>query len=171
NLGWRAPGWNGEDTYKLEVLDGILSNGFSSRLFQRLRDERGIGYTNGSFFDSFGDEGFFLIYADGFDPKRFEEAKEVILNELEDLKVNLVTDRELRKTKNLLISQYSDSLESLEFRANNILVRELDNEPYDFRKTSDYVEEITKEDVRYAAQRYLTDQYTLTALVPEGFKV
>ncbi|MDA2922255.1 insulinase family protein [Patescibacteria group bacterium AH-259-L07] len=170
NLGFKVPGARCRDVHKLKLLDGILSSGFSCRLFQRLRTERDIGNVVGSWLASFGDVGHFFVYVYGFDPKRFTETKEIILNEFEDLKMNPVTDKELRKTKNKLISVDCDNLELLETRARNILLQEFDNLPYDFRKSPEYIKGITKQDVQETAQKYLTDQHTLTALVPEGFK-
>lgn len=169
NIGFKVPGFIHPDTHRLRLLDGILSVGMSSRMFQKLREERGIGYAVGSFFESFGKAGIFDTYVSGFDPSRFNETKEIILREMNDLKTNLVTDKEYEGTKNLLISRHFDVLEFLSPRARKILATEFDELPYDFREIPSYLNEVTKKDLIETAQRYLTDQYTLTALVPEGF--
>jgi predicted Zn-dependent peptidase len=170
DIGFKLPGSTHKDFHKLSMLDGILSAGLSSRIFQKLREERGIGYDVGTFFGSFGDPGIFAVYVAGFDPKRFEEARDVILNEFKDLKTNPVSDRELQRTKNLLISQYYEHLENLTSRATDILEIEFDKLPYDFRKVPNYWKKITKQDILETAQKYLTDKFTLTALVPKNFK-
>lgn len=170
DIGFKVPGFTHKDVQKLGLLDGILSAGSSSRMFQRLREERGIGYSVGSFFGSLGDPGVFAAYAAGFDSKRFEETRDIILNEFKDLKTNFVSDRELGGTKNLLISKYYDALGSLFVRAAAILEREFYKLPYDFREIPHYLKKISEGDILETARKYLTDQFTLTALVPEGFE-
>jgi len=170
DVGFKVPGFTHPDTHKLRLLNGILSAGMSSRMFQKLREERGIGYAIGSYFESFGDPGIFATYVAGFDSARFEEAEEVILNELKDLKTNAVPDRELEGTKNLLTSRHFDMLERIDSRAIEILEAECDKLPYDFREIPRYLDKITKEDLLEMAQKYLTDQHVLTALAPEGFQ-
>lgn len=170
NIGFKIPGFAHADIHKLKLLDGILSAGSSSRIFRRLREEKGIGYSLGSLVNNFGDLGVFTVYIDGFEPKRFREATDVILDEFDDLKTDLVSDQELRGTKNLLISQHYDKLEKLLLRAENILNQELYRLSYDFREIPRYLKKISKEDILETARKYFTDQFTLTALVPEGFK-
>lgn len=165
-MGYRVPGMTHEDAYKLKMLEGLLSAGMSSRLFQRLREEKGIGYDVRSIYRSFRDAGCFTTYVAGFDSKRFDEAKETILKEFKDLKQNLVSDKEFERTKNLLISKSYDNLESIDNRALDILEQEFDNIPYDFRKAKTYLNKVTKKDVREMANKYLSDEYTLTALKP-----
>lgn len=170
NLGYRVPGTTHEDAYKLKMLNGILSTGISSRMSQRLREEKGIGYSVGTFYESFGDVGLFSAYIAGFDPKKFDEARETILKEFKDLKQNLVSDEEFKRTKNLLVSRLYDALENIDYRAMSILDQEFTGTPYDFRKAESYIKKVTKEQVREVANKYLCDDYTLTALKPANEK-
>ncbi len=166
-LGYKVPGYDSKDTYALEMLSSLLSEGLSSRLYQELRDKRGIGYGVGSFYYPLDTEGMFLTHVEGFDPKRLDETQETILGIFEDLKKNLVPDREFTGTKTLMLSKYDDSLEKITDRAAMILETEMYGIPYDFREKEKYINGITKEDIREAAQTYLTDEYTLTLLEPE----
>lgn len=168
-LGYRVPGFDHPDAWKLKFLNGILSLGLSSRLFRELREKQGIGYHLGSAYESFGNGGIFAIYA-GFEPKNFQKAREIIARELNDLKINLISDKEQQRVLNLLTSIIYDSLEGLMHRAEAILDKEWGNLPYDFKKTAEYLARVTKEEIREAAQRYFTDDYTLTALVPQGYE-
>jgi len=169
-LGYQVPGFISPDTFKLNMLWGILSAGMSSRLFKKIREEKGIGYNVGSFLKNFGVQGMLAAYVAGFDPKRFKEAKKIILNEFSDLKTTLVSPRELEGTKTLMISQHDDILENIAKRGIIILEREANKIPYDFRDFAKLIKKVSREDVRVAARKYLTDKFTLTALVPEGFK-
>ena len=165
-LGYKVPGYDSKDTYVLEMLSSLLSEGLSSRMYQELRDKRGIGYGVGSVYYPLDTEGMFLTHVEGFDPRRLEEAQQVILDIFEDLKKNQVSDKEFNGTKTLLLSKYDDSLERITDRAAMILETEIYGIPYDFREKEKHINEITKEEIREAAQTYLTDDYALTLLQP-----
>jgi len=69
--------------------------------------------------------------------------------------------------KTLMLSKYDDSLERITDRAAMLLETEIYKVPYDFRKGEIYTK-ITKEDIREAANTYLTDDYSMTLLQPEN---
>lgn len=167
-MGYKVPGYDCKDTYVLEMLSSLLSEGLSSRLYQELRDKRGIGYGVGSFYYPLDTEGMFLTHVEGFDPKRLDEAQEAILGIYDDLKKNLVSDREFNGTKTLMLSKYDDSLERITDRAAMLLETEIYKIPYDFREKEKHILKITKEEIREAAKTYLTDDYALTLLSPEA---
>ena len=95
----------------LSVLGGILGGGMSSRLFQKLREEMGVGYYVRAHNDSFTDHGFFQISA-GVDNKRIYEVLRAILEECIKLKNEKVSEEELNKVKECLIGNMKLSLES-----------------------------------------------------------
>lgn len=166
-LGYKVPGYVHEDVHRLELLSGILGEGLSSRMMKELRERRGIGYDVGAFFSPDGNEGIFSTYISGFDPKKFEEVKDILFRIFEDLKKNPIPDREFNGIKNLLISKYDDRLEKIMDRAIMSLETELYGIPYDFRKEDKFIREISKDDLMETANRYLNDDYTMTALGPE----
>jgi len=170
-LGHKVPGEHHEDTFKLRFLNGVFSAGLSSRMFQKLREKHGIGYSVGTFYYSSVGVGLFGACVSGFDAKRFLETQEIILGEFADIKTNLISDKEFDITRNLLVSQYSEGLDNLTGLARGIIHTEINNKPHDFRETYKHIKKITKQDVLETARRYLTDEFTLTALVPEGFKI
>lgn len=110
-LGFRTYGYFDKRTIKLSVLGSILAGGMSSRLFEKLREEMGVGYYINAGNDSFSDHGFFQISA-GVDKKRIEEVIEVIINECKKLKEELIPEDELKKAKEIIIGNMKFSLES-----------------------------------------------------------
>ena len=115
----------------LSVLSGILGGGMSSRLFQKLREEMGVGYYVRAYNDTFTDHGFFQISA-GVDNKRIYEVLEAVISECNKLKTELVKDEELKKAKECLIGNMKLSLESTDDIANfyggqELLKKELKN--------------------------------------------
>ncbi len=101
----------------LSVLSGILGGGMSSRLFQKLREEMGVGYYVRAYNDAYTDHGFFQISA-GVDNKRIDEVLEAVLEECRKLKNESVYKEELDKVKECLIGNMKLSLESSDDIAN-----------------------------------------------------
>ncbi|RLI96029.1 MAG: hypothetical protein DRO92_00440 [Candidatus Altiarchaeales archaeon] len=163
-LGYRVPGYQSDDYFKLDILSSILSEGLSSRMFYELREKRGIGYSVGSLYHPFGKEGMFFTHVDGFDPSRLNETKETILKIFENLKNKKIPEREFRGTKKLIISRYDDKLENITDRAILMLESEFYNIPFDFRKKNKLIKGVSKYDIMSAARDYLDENYTLTIL-------
>jgi predicted Zn-dependent peptidase len=86
------------DAWPLAVLNGVLGDGMSSRLFLSVREERGLAYDVGSGVTEYADAGSLAIYA-GVDPKGLEPALQAILAELERLRDELVPPDELARAK------------------------------------------------------------------------
>ena len=101
----------------LSVLAGILGGGMSSRLFQKLREEMGVGYYVRAYNDAFTDHGFLQISA-GVDNKRIYEVIEAVLEECKKLKTEKINLDELNKVKECLIGNMKLSLESTDDIAN-----------------------------------------------------
>jgi predicted Zn-dependent peptidase len=87
--------------YALSVLNAILGEGMSSRLFLNIREERGLAYAVDSGLNLLQDTGSLVIYA-GVDPERTAEALQAILDELDRLATEPVPDKELHKVKEYL---------------------------------------------------------------------
>ena len=84
----------------LGVLDTGLGSGMSSRLFQAVREERGLAYSTYSWTSAWADAGMWGAYA-GVSPARYAEALEVLLAELDALP-DTVTDAEVERAKGSL---------------------------------------------------------------------
>ncbi len=101
----------------LSVLGGVLGGGMSSRLFQKLREDMGVGYYVRAYNDTYSDHGFFQISA-GVDNKRVHEVIEAVLEECKNLKNTEVSLEELNKVKECLIGNMKLGLESSDDIAN-----------------------------------------------------
>jgi predicted Zn-dependent peptidase len=86
------------DAWPLSVLNGVLGDGMSSRLFLSVREERGLAYDVGSGVTEYADAGSLAIYA-GVDPKGLDAALKAILAELERLRQEPVPADELARAK------------------------------------------------------------------------
>ena len=84
----------------LGVLDTVLGSGMSSRLFQAVREERGLGYSTYSWASSWSDTGMWGVYG-GVVPGRYDELVEVLLGELDRL-VDTLTEEEVARARGSL---------------------------------------------------------------------
>ena len=110
-LGVRTYDAKDEKNHPLYVLNTILGQGMSSRLFQKLRDEMGVGYYVRSGIDEFTDHGY-LAVSTGVDNSRVKEVVQAILNEMKKLTTKKVSEEELKKSKDYMIGHMYLGLES-----------------------------------------------------------
>lgn len=94
----------------LSILNVVLGANMSSRLFQEVRENRGLAYEIGSHLRRFSDTGALIINA-GVDSKKAPESIEVILGELEKLKREKVGREEFRRSKEYYTGQLLFALE------------------------------------------------------------
>jgi len=116
-LAFRSLGLFSKKGAPLAVLSSVLGGGMSSRLFQKLREEMGVGYYVRAGNDAYTDHGIFQISA-GVDNKRIEEVIKVVLLECKKLLTEQVGEEELNKVKEYLIGNMKLSLESSDDIAN-----------------------------------------------------
>ena len=113
-----------EDRYAASLLASIIGGGTASRLWQKIREERGLAYSVGAAGSAFSDVGVFNVYA-GTSPERLDEVLELSLKELREVVRNSVTEEELRIAKDQAISSILLSLESSSARASTLARQEI----------------------------------------------
>ena len=111
-LGYRTFGVDDPRKYALTVLDGILGRSMSSRLFQEIREKRGLSYDISSRAQFFQDAGQFWIAA-GLDPSKADATLATIDRELAKLKAREVPADELERAKTFLVGNFRLSHEKV----------------------------------------------------------
>ena len=137
-LAFRSYSLESKKSPALGVLAGILGGGMSSRLFQKLREEMGVGYYVRAHQDPYTDHGFLQISA-GVDNRRMEEVIKVILEECRKLATEKISAAEINKVKEYLIGNMKLALESSDDIANFYGLQEL------LKRRIDTLEEKIKE--------------------------
>jgi predicted Zn-dependent peptidase len=116
-LGIRTCSRHDERRYALRLLNAILGENMSSRLFQVIREDRGLAYSiysSPSFFADTGD----LVISAGLDTQNVSKALTLILKELRKLRKSAVSSAELRRARDYSIGQIDLSSESTETQMN-----------------------------------------------------
>lgn len=98
SIGFQSMGYDDPTRYAMMAAGNILGGSMSSRLFQTLREEKGLVYTIGAANDTYAETGLFNIYA-GTGTGEMDEAMECIRNEVSEMAKNGVTEEELDRTK------------------------------------------------------------------------
>jgi len=122
-------GYNGiqhgdDDLYTLLAVNNIFGGGMSSRLFQKIREQKGLVYSIYSYPSSYKNAGLFAIYA-GMNPEHIDRVVNLIINEIKFLLKSGISEDELIKSKEQLKGNYILGLESTSSRMNSIGKSEL----------------------------------------------
>jgi predicted Zn-dependent peptidase len=123
-MGFEGVKTGDDDIYPLLAVNNILGGGMSSRLYQKIREEKGLAYSVYSYPTTYMDTGLFTIYA-GMKPENLKEVTSLIEEEVEDIRRNGITQAELVRTKEQMKGNYILGLESTSSRMNNIGKSEL----------------------------------------------
>ncbi|MCW3061701.1 MAG: peptidase [Capsulimonas sp.] len=101
NLVMGVPGVSqqSDEKYALSILDNVLGGSMSSRLFQEIREKRGLAYSVGTYAQSYQEGGYFAFYA-GTGAATSEQVIELIKAECVNIQKNGVTEKELQRSKN-----------------------------------------------------------------------
>ena len=123
-LGVPAPPITDESRYATLILNTVLGGGMSSRLFQTIREERGMAYSIYSDLSPYRDTGTLCVYA-GTSAGKALEVVDLILDEFRKLKESLLHDEELLRAKDQLKGNILMGLESSNSRMANLARQEM----------------------------------------------
>ncbi|MDY7101391.1 MAG: pitrilysin family protein [Actinomycetota bacterium] len=167
-LGWRGPGLHDDRRFAFGVLNHVLGGGLSSRLFQQIREERGLAYSVYSAMSSYSDAGALTVYA-GTAPQRAREVLSIIDDVCGALATDGVSDEELAIAQGYLAGSTVLGLEDTGSRmarlAGSMTTR---GEVLAIEEYLRKLRAVTSDDVREIAAEVLSNQRTLAAVGPMG---
>lgn len=157
-----------DDVYSLIILNNILGGSMSSRLFQEVREKRGLAYSIFSYHSAFQDSGIVTIYG-GTGAKQLDVLYETIQETLSIIKKDGVTDKEINNSKEQLKGSLMLSLES----TNSRMSRNGKNELLLGRHRSldeivDQIDSVTLQSVNTMAQTIFSAPHSVALVSPSG---
>ena len=154
-----------EKRYAASLLTSILGDGNSSRLWQNIREKRGLAYSVGASGDSFDDCGIFSIYA-GTSPEKLSEVIDLSIGEMREIKRSGVKIEELNLAKEQTIASILLSLESSSNRAENLAHNEIvHGRQIPVKETLRKIEKVELEEIQLIAKDFFqTEKIALAAL-------
>ncbi len=164
----QVEGMQSEDRYPLAVLNILLGDGFSSRLYQRLREKHGLAYSVYSSLQTMADVGGLYVYA-GTDEKNTAKTERLIYSELEKLYADGITKTELNRAKEQIKSSTIMALESMSTRMQSLAKSEFCLGVYeDIERTNAEIDAITMDSVDRTIKKYFNrDSWCKVQFNPE----
>ncbi len=155
-----------ERRFALGVLNNVLGGGMSSRLFQEIREKRGLAYSVYSYGSQYAEAGLFGVYA-GCAPGKVDEVLDLVRTELAAVADGGVTDEELSRGKGMVKGSYVLGLEDTGSRMSRLAKSEL---LYDDLMTVDEllsrVDRVSLDDVNAVAHDLLSQPMSLAVVGP-----
>ncbi len=156
------------DRFAFTIVNTALGGGMSSRLFQEIREKRGLAYSVYSYHAQYTEAGQFTAYA-GTTPSRAQEVVGLLRRELEDIRDGGLTDEEFARAKGHVKGSMVLALEDPGGRMSRLGKSEISHgEILSVDQTLRRVERVTLDDARRVAARVLSQPMTLTVLGPFG---
>ena len=164
-IGARCPSLMSADHYAVNVLCTILGGGMSSRLFQAVREDKGLVYTIFSALTEYMDTGFLSIYA-GASAENIEPTIAATVAELRRLKTDAISEAELQRNKDQLKTSLMLALESSSARMSALASQEMTwGEFITPDEVIKHINAVTTEDVqRLANDIFQPERFAVTVL-------
>jgi predicted Zn-dependent peptidase len=167
------PDAKSSDRYAASLLASVVGGGTSSRLWQTVREERGLAYSVGAGGSTFSDVGVFTIYA-GTSPEHLEEVLDLSLAEMRRVVAESVSEEELKLAKDQAISSILLGLESSSARVSALARQEIiHGRRISTAETIERIEAANADDLQRVAREFFTSEsLSLGALGKlNGFRV
>ncbi|MED1721668.1 pitrilysin family protein [Brevibacillus parabrevis] len=158
------------DVYSLILLNNVLGGSMSSRLFQEIREERGLAYSVYSYHSSYKEAGTFTVYT-GTAPEHVGQVFDIVTNVLRDVADRGISDKELNKGKEQLKGSLMLSLESTNSRMSRLGKNELLLERHlNLDEIIAKIDRVSHESVLAVAQELFRSKLAMAMVSPlEGY--
>src|SRR5690606_6108581 len=165
-LGFPGLSLNDPDIYSFTVLNNIIGGSMSSRLFQEIREQRGLAYSIFSYHSAYSDHGTLAIYG-GTSDEQMSEMQQVIMTMLKELKNGGIREEEVTDSKDQLKGSLMLGLESTSARMSRIGRHELllgKHQTYD--EVLSQIDQVTLEKV-YSLLEILVESPAVSIIRPK----
>jgi predicted Zn-dependent peptidase len=159
---------NDDDRFAFGVVNNAIGGGMSSRLFQEVREKRGLAYSVYSYHSMYAEAGIFSAYA-GTTPARAKEVLSIVRAQLEEVGEKGLTPEEFERAKGHMRGSLVLSLEDPGGRMSRLGKSEISQgETLTVNQLLSRIAAVTPDDARRAAERVLSQPMTTTVLGPFG---
>ncbi len=165
-VGTNGLGRSDPDRFAFGVVNNAIGGGMSSRLFQEVRERRGLAYSVYSYHTMFVEAGLFAAYA-GTTPARAHQVLEIVREQLADVAGGGLTEPEFDRAKGHMRGSLVLSLDDPSGRMSRLGKSELSHgEILTVNQTLSRIGAVTLDDARRAAKRILSQPFALAVLGP-----
>ncbi|MDO8508388.1 MAG: pitrilysin family protein [Nanoarchaeota archaeon] len=158
-----APLVGSKEYYVLEVLDAYLADGMSSRLFLKIREERGLAYAVKSSIVGEKNYNYYLIYA-GTTKEAVPEVKKLIIEEFE--KIKDMKEKDLKEAKDRIVGLRHVSKEESSRVMNELMFAELTGDAEEYYHFEEKIKKVKLDEVKKLAKS-LIKEYSTASVLPK----
>ena len=164
-VGWRAVHTTHPDKYSLDMLNAVLGEGMSSRLFLELREKRGLAYDVHSYGMDYADAGHLVVYA-GFAPQNAAEVMKAVMREVERLRDEVVPDVEIERVRDFAKGRLELRLEDTRGVSGWLAGQELFLDRIrSVEEVAAIIDGVTTADIQRVARQYLRPELAYVAAI------
>lgn len=157
-----------EDRFKLAILDGVLGGGMASRLFQEIREKRGLAYAVFSYHQAYQDTGEFVVYA-GTRPDNAVAVIDLIKEAIDTMCDSGITADELDRVRESIKGSMILGLESTRNRMTRLgKALATNGELLSLDEIVERIDAVTADDVLALARRLFDGNHALAVIAPFG---
>ncbi len=158
-LGFKALPVTSEYRFALYVFNTIFGAAMSSRLFQKIREDKGLCYSIYSFLSLFKEFGIFGIYT-GTNLSNFEQTIGLILKEIELIQKKGITQEELENAKEHLKGHLALAYEKKEVRMDKLAIHEMNyGRQFTYNEIIGFINKVSMDDVNYVINTLFRDNF------------
>ncbi len=167
-IAYHTPSFPDEDSYALDVLSQILSGGKSSRLYQSLVYEKKISISASADYSGINNDPYLFFFSATASPdKDIKEVEDSLYSEIDKIKTEPPSEREIQKAKNQIESSFIMGQDSIYIQAMKYGIFEMLGDWKLIDRYLDGIRKITPEDVaRVAKKHFEKDNKTVGILIP-----
>jgi predicted Zn-dependent peptidase len=155
---------NDERRFAMSILNTVLGGGMSSRLFQEIREKRGLAYSVYSFNQGYSDGSYFGLYA-GCSPAKAGEVTKLMLQELDNIAQSGITQAELDLAVGNISGGLALKFESSQARMSRLIGSEMTTGEFlDLDETIERYAKVTVEEVQLLVQWLKQNQQSIVAV-------
>ncbi|MEW6616375.1 MAG: pitrilysin family protein [Thermodesulfobacteriota bacterium] len=164
-LGSKGPSQTHPLRYASYILNAVLGGGMSSRLFQEIREKRGLVYSVYSYMSAYFDTGLFTIYA-GTDGDALRKVIKLVIKELKGLKINALKKRQLQMAKEQLKGNLILACENIDNRMSRLAKSEIYFGKFiTVDEIINGIEKVTSEEITHLAEEIFNKDYLSLAVL------
>ena len=153
------------DSYVLDIIQARLGKGQSGKIFDEIRNKRGLAYEVGVHHESSTDFGYFAVYLSA-DKKNISLIKKIILDELNNLKN--VSENEIKEAKGYVEGRYILDGEDTHNKSDELCFWEQINKAELEGKYLTNIRKVSKKDILRVSKNYFTGNYTMVVIEQES---
>lgn len=156
-FGNQTPGLKHKDAAVLEVTRAVLAKGFSGKYFDEIRNKRGLAYDVGAYYHSGNSYGFFVSYV-STEAKNISKCQKIMQEQID--KAHLISDKELRETKNFLEGEMVFENQDPQKTADSLAFFESAGKLELFKTQLKDMKKVTQKDIKRVTAKYLKKDFT-----------